>query len=74
MLFPARSKASSSRLTLRKLLQNQRQVPCQTKGGLFRDIPTPELNKHGTVGNALCNLGGRVPEDLDFIICEVVLI
>lgn len=26
-------------------------------GGLFRDIPTPELDEHGLVGNALRNLG-----------------
>lgn len=44
------------------------------RGGLFRDIPTPELDEHGLVGNALRNLGGRFPKDLDLIIREVVLV
>lgn len=43
-------------------------------GGLFRDIPTPELNEHGLIGNALRNLGSRFPEDLNLIIREVVLV
>lgn len=55
-------------------LRNQHQEPCQTGGGLFRDIPTPELNEHGLGGNALRNLGSRFPEDLYLIIREVVLV
>lgn len=44
------------------------------RGGLFRDIPTPELNEHGLIGSALRNLGSRFPEDLDLSIREVVLV
>lgn len=38
------------------------------------EVATAELNDHGVLGDAVCNLGGGGREDVDFVVGQVVLL